>query len=129
GYYGTAIARIQPQDSVAVVGVGPVGFFCVQAAWLHGAGRVIALDSEPDRLALVEKLGATPVNVKDFNPHMAVSALTEGRGADVVVEAVGSPPAFETATRVVRRGGTVAVVGMYVGERAEIPLGVFWARA
>jgi threonine dehydrogenase-like Zn-dependent dehydrogenase len=59
---------------------------------------------------------------------MAVSALTGGRGADVVIEAVGNEPAFETAVEIVRPGGTVAVVGMYVIEQVEIPLGVYWAR-
>jgi threonine dehydrogenase-like Zn-dependent dehydrogenase len=129
GYYGTAIASIQPGDSVAVVGAGSVGFFCVQCAWLHGATEVIALDMEPDRLALAEKVGATPINVKERNPQMAVSELTEGRGADVVIEAVGSRPAFETAVEIVRRGGAVSVVGMYVSETLEIPLGFYWSRA
>jgi threonine dehydrogenase-like Zn-dependent dehydrogenase len=128
GYYGSAIAGIEPGDTVAVVGAGPVGFFCAQGARVHGAGRVIVLDMEPERLALAERLGATPVNVKEQHPETAVADLTEGRGADVTIEAVGSPAALETATRVVRRGGRVSVVGMYTFERMEIPLGVFWSR-
>lgn len=129
GYYGTAIADIEAGDSVAVVGAGPVGFFCVQAAFLHGAKEVIALDMEPDRLVLAEKVGAIPVNVKERNPQMAVSELTDGRGADVVIEAVGTEAAFETAVEVVRRGGTISVVGVYVSERVQIPLGSYWNRA
>jgi threonine dehydrogenase-like Zn-dependent dehydrogenase len=129
GYYGTAIAGIGPGDTVAVVGAGPVGFFCIQSARLHGAKEVLALDMEPDRLALAEKVGATPINVKERNPQMAVAELTEGRGADVVIEAVGSESAFDTAVEVVRRGGVICVVGMYVGERIEIPLGFYWSRA
>jgi threonine dehydrogenase-like Zn-dependent dehydrogenase len=129
GYYGTAIAGIQPLDTVAVVGAGPVGFFCVQAAFLHGAKQVLALDMEPDRLALAEQVGAVPVNVKERNPQMASSDLTEGRGPDVVIEAVGTVPAFETAVEIVRRGGTVSVVGMFVVESTEIALGVYWSRA
>lgn len=127
-YYGAAIADIGPEDTVAVVGAGPVGFFCAQAARLHGARQVLALDMEPDRLAAAEAIGAVPINVKERNPQMAVAGATEGRGADVVLEAVGSVPAFETAVEVVRRGGTVAVVGMYVTEQVEIPLGVYWTR-
>ena len=129
GYYGTAIAGIQPQDTVAVVGAGPVGFFCIQSAALHGAKDVLALDMEPDRLALAQKMGAIPINVTERNPQMAVSELTEGRGADVVIEAVGSQAAFETAVDVVRRGGAISVVGMYVGETTEIALGFYWSRA
>jgi threonine dehydrogenase-like Zn-dependent dehydrogenase len=129
GYYGTAIAGIEPEDTVAVVGAGPVGFFCVQSARVHGAARVLALDMEPDRLALAERTGAEPINVGDRNPQTAVDEATEGRGADVVIEAVGTESAYETATRVVRRGGTVSVVGMYVTERTEIPLGAYWRQA
>jgi threonine dehydrogenase-like Zn-dependent dehydrogenase len=129
GYYGAAIGGIRPEDTVAVVGAGPVGFFCVQAARVHGAARVLALDMEPDRLALSERVGATAINVRERNPQTAVDELTEGRGADVVIEAVGDEKAYESATRMVRRGGTVSVVGMYVGERADVPLGVYWTRA
>src|SRR2546430_12134232 len=84
---------------------------------------------EPDRLALAEQVGAVPVNVKERNPQMASSDLTEGRGPDVVIEAVGTVPAFETAVEIVRRGGTVSVVGMFVIESTEIALGVYWSRA
>src|SRR5206468_10675048 len=117
GFYGAAIADIRPDDTVAVVGAGPVGFFALQSAQVHGADRVLALDMEPDRLALAEKFGAVPINVRERNPQGAVDDLTEGRGADVVVECVGSEAAFETATRVVRSGGTVVVAGVYVSEQ------------
>jgi threonine dehydrogenase-like Zn-dependent dehydrogenase len=129
GVYGTAIAGIRPGDAVAVIGAGPVGFFCVQAARLHGAREVLALDLEEDRLALAERVGARPVNAQDRNPQIAVAELTEGRGADVVIEAVGNESSYETSIEVVRRGGTVSVVGMYVTEQVQVPLGVYWTRA
>jgi threonine dehydrogenase-like Zn-dependent dehydrogenase len=129
GYYGAAIAGIQPMDVVAVVGAGPVGFFCLQAALLHGAKEVLVLDMAQDRLALAQRMGAVPIDVKARNPQMAVCELTEGRGADVVIEAVGSPSAFDTSIEIVRRGGAVSVVGMYVIESVQIPLGVYWSRA
>jgi threonine dehydrogenase-like Zn-dependent dehydrogenase len=129
GYYGSAIAGIEPGDTVAVIGAGPVGFFCVQAARLHGAQQILALDMEPDRLVLAEKMGAIPLNVREQNPQMAVSRLTEGRGADIVIEAVGSEPAYDTAIEVVRSGGTICVVGMFVSEVVPVPLGFYWARA
>lgn len=128
GYYGAAIAGIQPGDTVAVVGGGPVGFFVAQAAQLHDPAEVLVLDMEADRLALAEKVGATPVNVTERNAQMAVSERTDGRGADVVIEAVGAVPAFESAIEVVRRGGSICVVGMYTIESTEIPLGISWFR-
>jgi alcohol dehydrogenase len=129
GYYGTAIAGIGPEDTVAVVGAGPVGFFCVQAAQVHGAARVLALDRLEDRLALAERFGAIPINVDERSPQIAVCDLTEGRGADVAIEAVGHPSAYETTFDVVRNGGTISVVGAFVTERIQIPMGVYWARA
>jgi len=129
GYYGAAISRIRGGDVVAVVGAGPVGFFCVQGALLHGAGEVLALEMDPERLALAERAGAVPIDVSARNAQTAVAERTEGRGADVVLEAVGHPAALESALDVVRRGGSVTVVGMYTSETVEIPVGIWWARA
>ncbi len=128
GFYGAAIAGIKPGDTVAVVGAGPVGFFCTQAALLYDPGEVLVLDMEHDRLALAEKVGGVPIDVRARNAQMAVSERTGGRGADVVIEAVGNVPAFESAVEIVRRGGIVTVVGMYVTEQLTIPLGIYWAR-
>ncbi|MGH2673491.1 MAG: zinc-binding dehydrogenase, partial [Actinomycetota bacterium] len=83
---------------------------------------------EPARLALAEEVGAVPLNPSEQNPQTALFERTDGRGADVVIEAVGRPDAFETALRVVRRGGTVVVVGMYTSETYPAQLGVWWAR-
>jgi threonine dehydrogenase-like Zn-dependent dehydrogenase len=129
GYYGAAIAGIDAGDTVAVIGAGPVGFFSVQAARLHGAGQVLVLDLEPDRLTQAEKVGGVPINVSERNAQMAVHQLTEGRGADVVMEAVGAVPAFESAVEIVRRGGSVCILGMYSGQTVEMQLGIYWVRA
>ncbi len=129
GYYAAGIAGIGAGDTVAVIGAGPVGFFCVQGALAHGAGEVLALDVEPERLALAGKVGAVPIDVGARHAQMAVAELTGGRGADVVLEAVGTPSAFESAIDVVRRGGTVVVVGMYTSETVEVPVGIWWTRA
>jgi threonine dehydrogenase-like Zn-dependent dehydrogenase len=128
GFYGAAIAGIEKGDTVAVVGAGPVGFFAAQSARLHDPAGVLVLDKDADRLALVEKMGFTALNVNELNPATAVAEHTEGRGADVVLEAVGSVPALETSMDVVRRGGTVCVIGMYVSEIMELQLGVVWSR-
>lgn len=129
GYYGAAISDIGPSDTVAVVGAGPVGFFCVQAAVALGAAKVLALDLQPDRLRLAEAVGALAIDVRAQHAAMAVAEQTEGRGADVVIEAVGHPSAFETAVDAVRRGGRISVVGMYTSETIEIQAGVWWSRA
>ena len=128
GYYGAAISGIAEGDTVAVIGAGPVGFFAAQAARLQGASQVQVLDVQPDRLELMERMGFVPINVEERNAHTAVCGFTDDRGADVVIEAVGSPEAFETAQDVVRSGGTVAVLGMYVSETTELQLGVSWSR-
>jgi threonine dehydrogenase-like Zn-dependent dehydrogenase len=128
GVYGAGIAGIQSGDTVAVVGAGPVGFFAAQAARVYDPAQVLVLDMQADRLALAEKAGATPINVGERNGETAVDSLTEGRGADVVIEAVGAVPAFQSAIDVVRRGGTICVVGMYVTESTELQLGISWFR-
>jgi 2-desacetyl-2-hydroxyethyl bacteriochlorophyllide A dehydrogenase len=127
--YGAATAGIREGDTVAVIGAGPVGFLAAQAARGLGASEVVVLDLETDRLALAEGIGMTPIDTRTQHAQMAVAELTGGRGADVVIEAVGTPSAFESALDVVRRGGTVSVVGMYTSETVEAQLGVWWARA
>jgi threonine dehydrogenase-like Zn-dependent dehydrogenase len=129
GVYAAGISGIEQGDVVAIVGAGPVGFFVAQAARRRGAADVVVLDVDPDRLALVERVGATSVNVHRQHPQVALADRTDGRGADVVVEAVGTPEAFDVAVDVVRRGGVVTVVGMFAGETLSVPAGVFWARA
>ncbi|MGZ5213792.1 MAG: alcohol dehydrogenase catalytic domain-containing protein [Actinomycetota bacterium] len=129
GVYAASIAEIEPGSVVAVIGAGPVGFFCIQAARTFGADKVFAIDLEPGRLQLAASVGAVPVNARERHPASALAEATDGRGADVVLEAVGTPSAFESAVKVVRRGGRVVVVGVYAGESVELQLGVYWARA
>lgn len=129
GVYAAGAAGVRDGDVVAVVGAGPVGFFVAQAARMLGAADVVALDSEPDRLAVVERVGVSGVNVRERHAQMALAERTDGRGADVAIEAVGSPDAFDVAVDVVRRGGVVTVIGMFTSETIAVPAGVFWARA
>jgi threonine dehydrogenase-like Zn-dependent dehydrogenase len=129
GVYAASIAGIEPGDRVAVVGCGPVGFFCIQAARALGAGQVFGVDLEPERLTLAQSVGALAVDARRQHPATALAEATDGRGADVVLEAVGNLSAFESAVGIVRRGGRVVVVGVYAGESVELQLGVYWARA
>jgi threonine dehydrogenase-like Zn-dependent dehydrogenase len=129
GLYAAERAGVLPGDAVAVVGVGPVGSCAIQAARRRGADPVLAIDPDARRLTLAERGGAVPIDPTSRHPQAAVAEATGGRGADVAIEAVGRPDAFETATAVVRRGGTVCVVGLYAGETIELQIGVAWARA
>jgi threonine dehydrogenase-like Zn-dependent dehydrogenase len=124
-WYAAGIAPVSEGDDVVVVGAGPVGLFSVLAARALGAGRVIAIDMVPGRLALAETLGATGVNSNDRSPTMAVEE-TFGRMADVVIETVGAPPALVTSTECVRPGGTVSVIGVHNEFEYPLPLGTLF---
>jgi threonine dehydrogenase-like Zn-dependent dehydrogenase len=128
GVYTSKLADPAPEDTVAIVGAGPVGACIALALRADGVRRVLALDRDPARLASIAWTGAQPIDVGATNPEMALSRMTEGRGADVVIDAVGAPEAFATALDVVRRGGRVVIVGMYTSETTELQLGVCWIR-
>jgi threonine dehydrogenase-like Zn-dependent dehydrogenase len=128
GVYAAGLAEISDGDIVAIVGAGPVGFFCAQAA-VPRAASVLALDLDPSRLSIAERIGAIPVDVSARNAQTAVDEHTQGRGADVVIEAVGTPAAFERSVDIVRRGGAVVVMGVYTSEVVQAQIGVWWVRA
>ena len=129
GLFAAGLASIGPGTSVAVLGVGPVGFFAIQAARNRGA-TVFGVDREPARLALAAAAGAEPIDARAVHAPMALAERTGDRGPDVVIEAVGTPEAYETAVEMVRRGGEVIVVGMYAGRIGRGPArGVLGARA
>src|SRR5262249_38718417 len=105
GFYCADGARIEPHGVYVVLGCGPIGLAAVLAARARGAERLFAIDSLPERLALAVRFGATPLplyaGVVD-----ALQAASGGRGADAVLEAVGSPEASRLALSLVRPGGT-----------------------
>lgn len=127
--HAAELAAVVAGETVAVVGAGPLGHLAAQALLLGEPAEVIAIDLDADRLALVERAGAVTVNALERNAQTAVYERTGGRGADVVIEAVGSVGGFERALDVVRRGGRVVVVGVYSSEVFPAQLGVWWARA
>jgi 2-desacetyl-2-hydroxyethyl bacteriochlorophyllide A dehydrogenase len=128
GYHAVASGPVEPGDSVAVLGLGPVGLCAVQAARAAGAAHVIAVDSVEDRLRTAEELGATPAHLTEDDPRGAVKALTEGRGVDLAVDAVGHPDALELACRLTRKAGTVSAIGVYA-ERIQVHMGIIWIKA
>ena len=121
GYDAVRKAGMQPGDVVAVVGCGPVGLCTLMSARALGAGRVVAIDMVPERLKLAESLGAIPVNPKENDPEDVVREMTEWRGADVVVDAVGHESALASTFSLVRQGGTISLPGMYVEDQADDP--------
>ena len=129
GFYGASLAAAGQDDVVAVMGCGPVGFCTIEGLRALGATTIYALDREPSRLALAAAAGAIPVHVNERNPVTALAEATDGRGADVVIDAVGHPLAFEGAIDAVRRGGTVVVLGVYSSETTHVQLGAYWSRA
>jgi S-(hydroxymethyl)glutathione dehydrogenase/alcohol dehydrogenase len=104
-------ARVQPGDTVVVIGCGGVGLSIVQGARYAGASRIVAVDLGEAKRDLARDLGATDVVDGNGDVEAAVRELTEGRGADHAFEAIGRAATIRTAYRVTRRGGTVVVVG------------------
>ncbi len=128
GYHAVHESGLEQGATAAVLGLGPVGLCAVQAARALGAGQVIAVDSVPDRLEAAESFGATPLHLTDDDVRGEVKKLTEGRGSDVTVDAVGHPDAFDMACRLTRKAGTVSAIGVYA-ERMEVHMGVVWIKA
>jgi threonine dehydrogenase-like Zn-dependent dehydrogenase len=127
GYHAVAHAGMKGGDTVAVLGLGPVGLCAVQAAVAGGASHVFAVDSVEQRLDLAARFGATPVHLTEGNAKAEVRGASGGRGADVVVEAVGHPEAVEAAIGLARNAGTVSGIGVQVG-RSEMNLGLAWLK-
>ena len=127
GFHAIEATGVAPGDSVAVIGLGPVGLCAVQAARAAGAARVIAIDRVADRLAMAESFGAVPVHSEEDDPRAVVRELTDDRGVDVAVEAVGHPAALELALRLTRNAGAISLTGVYT-ERTEVHLGLIWIK-
>jgi alcohol dehydrogenase len=127
GYHAVTHAGMKSGDTVAVLGLGPVGLCAVQAALAGGAVRVFAIDSVPARLEMASSFGATPIHLTEEDPKKAVRAATEGRGVDVVVDAVGDPAPLAMAISLCRDAGTVSGIGAYAG-KGEVPLGLAWLK-
>jgi S-(hydroxymethyl)glutathione dehydrogenase/alcohol dehydrogenase len=106
------VADIHHGDTVLVIGCGAVGLAAIQGAIMAGAEHVIAVDLNDDKLALAARLGATQtVNASTQDPVEAAKSVTQGRGADVVLESAGHPIAFRQTTEAVRPGGQVIWLG------------------
>jgi len=111
GFHSVARGRVTPQDTVAIIGCGGVGLGAVAAAGFRQA-RAIAIDVEDAKLALALKSGATStINTTRENLHEKLQELTQGRGPDVVIEAIGLPQTFRAAVEEVAFTGRVVYIG------------------
>jgi 2-desacetyl-2-hydroxyethyl bacteriochlorophyllide A dehydrogenase len=126
-YHAVEGSGIAPGDSVAVLGLGPVGLCAVQIAVAAGAGPVLAIDSVAERLEVARSFGAVPIHLTEESPRDVVRRLTEGRGVAAAIDAVGHPDALDLAIRLARSAGTVVAIGVYA-EPCQVHMGVVWIK-
>src|SRR5215207_8941507 len=125
---GVLAGRVEPGDTVAIVGAGPIGLAAVMTAKLFTPGRIVVLDIAEARLEKARDFGAdVTINNGAVDPVAAVMQLTDGLGADVAIEAVGVSETFELCAELIRPGGRVANVGVH-GHAATLHLERLWIR-
>ena len=127
GFSGAESGKVKIGDVVAVFAQGPIGLCATAGARLMGATTIIGVDAVPARMEIARRMGAD--HVVDFTKVDAVEEimrLTDGRGVDVAIEALGRQETFEAALRVLRPGGTLSSLGVYSSD-LRIPLGPFLA--
>jgi alcohol dehydrogenase len=127
GFSGAESGKVRIGDVVAIFAQGPIGLCATAGARLMGATTIIGVDAVPARMEIARKMGAD--HVVDFtkvDPVEEIMRLTDGRGVDVAIEALGRQDTFEAALRVLRPGGTLSSLGVYSGD-LTIPLGAFLA--
>ena len=153
GYMAAENCNIQPGDTVAVWGCGPVGLFAIMSARLLGAERVIGIDRFPERLQLASQAGAETLNYEETDVMSSLRELTGGRGPDSCIDAVGMeahmhglqhaydrtkqalrmetdrPGVLRQAIQACRNGGTLSVPGVYGGLVDKIPFGAIVNKA
>jgi threonine dehydrogenase-like Zn-dependent dehydrogenase len=149
GYMAAENCNIQQGDTVLVFGCGPVGLFAIKSAFLLGAGRVIAVDTVPERMALARLSGAETLDYTDSRLQQQIQDMTQGKGPDSVIEAVGLEShghggvmetvqthlthkerayALEQAIMACRPAGTVSLPGVFINA-VQVPMGVVVGKA
>lgn len=124
GFIGARRADIEPGSTVAVIGLGPVGICALRSALLYSPARILAVDPVAHRRAHAERLGAEPVDPADGGAMAQILDATGGRGADSVIEAVGSDQTINDAIMSVANGGTVSVVGVSTNLAHPFPMAI-----
>jgi alcohol dehydrogenase len=127
GFAGAESGQIRIGDTVAVFAQGPIGLCATLGAKLMGATTIIAVDAVRERMAVAKRLGADhTIDFRKTNPVDEIRRLTDGRGVDVAIEALGTQGTFEACLRVLRPGGTLSSLGVYSSD-LRIPLDAFAA--
>ncbi len=127
GFGGAERGRIRIGDTVAIFAQGPIGLCATLGAKLLGATSIIAVDSIPERAAMAQRFGADHVvDFRKLDPVAEILRLTDGRGVDVSIEALGTQATFEACLRVLRPGGTLSSLGVY-SKDLTVPLGAWTA--
>jgi 2-desacetyl-2-hydroxyethyl bacteriochlorophyllide A dehydrogenase len=121
GFMGAELAEVEPGDVVVVYGCGPVGVFAQRSAALFGAAAVVAVDLDDERLERARARGCIAVNPERDDLGEIVRGLTEGRGADAAIEAVGRSELVASAIEIARPGARIAVMGVITSEPLEVP--------
>jgi len=125
---GVLNGGVTPGDLVAIVGAGPIGLSAITGALLFSPSHIIAIDLADSRLEAAKQFGAdVTVNNSREDPVAIIRDLTDGLGADVAIEAVGTPATFELATELIRPGGHLANIGVH-GKPATLHLETLWTR-
>ncbi len=123
---GVLNGKVQPGCSVAIVGAGPIGLAALMTAQFYAPALVAVIDPDRRRLALAQRFGATHAMAPDAATAERVRALTDGRGADTVIEAVGMPASFALCQDLVAPGGTIANIGVH-GVKVDLHLERLWS--
>ena len=117
GLSGAESGAVKVGDAVAIFAQGPIGLCATVGARLKGASLIIGIDSNPRRLEMARRFGANvTMNPEDGDPVAEIKRLTDGRGVDVAIEALGRQETFENALRAIRPGGTLSSLGVYSGK-------------
>jgi alcohol dehydrogenase len=125
---GVINGGVQPGDVVAIVGAGPVGMSALMTAQLYSPAEIIMIDLDNNRLEQSKKFGATKtLNSSEGNAVEQVMELTDGKGVDVAIEAVGFPVTFDICQQILKPGGRLANVGVH-GKPVDLRLEQLWIR-
>ncbi len=127
GFGGAEAGHIKIGDTVVVFAQGPIGLCATAGARLKGASQIIVVDTLPERLAAALRLGAdVALDYRQVDPVAEILRLTNGRGADVAIEALGTQQTFESCLRSLKAGGTLSSLGVYSG-KLSLPIDAFAA--
>jgi alcohol dehydrogenase len=125
---GVLNGKVQPGATVAIVGSGPVGLAALLTAQFYSPGEIIMIDLDDNRLETAKRFGATQtINSTDGKAVEALMKLTDGKGVDTAIEAVGVPATFELCEQIVAPGGVIANIGVH-GVKVDLHLEKLWDR-